>query len=82
MKYCRFRFENEVLYGKVEDRGGEPWIVDLARAPEEDLAFRVRHQKAVPSILDFEPLALSSAELLAPVTPSSLYTAPGPPGPK
>ena len=72
MKYCRFRFENEVLYGKVEDRGGEPWIVDLARAPEEDLAFRVRHQKAVPSILDFEPLALSSAELLAPVTPSKI----------
>ena len=72
MKYCRFRFENEVLYGTVEDRGGEPWIVDLAHAPEEDLAFRVRHQKAVPTILDFEPLALNSAELLAPVTPSKI----------
>ncbi len=72
MKYCRFRFENEVLYGKVEDRGGEPWIVDLAHAPEEDLAFRLRHQKAVPTILDFEPLPLSSAELLAPVTPSKI----------
>jgi 2-keto-4-pentenoate hydratase/2-oxohepta-3-ene-1,7-dioic acid hydratase in catechol pathway len=72
MKYCRFRFENEVLYGKVEDRGGEPWIVDLAHAPEEDLAFRVHHQKAVPAILDFEPVALSSAELLAPVTPSKI----------
>ena len=72
MKYCRFRFENEVLYGKVEDRGGEPWIVDLAHAPEEDLAFRVRHQKAVPTILDFEPVPLSSAELLAPVTPSKI----------
>jgi len=72
MKYCRFRFENEVLYGKVEDRGGEPWIVDLAHAPEEDLAFRARHQKAVATILDFEPLALSSAELQAPVTPSKI----------
>lgn len=72
MKYCRFRFENEVLYGKVEDRGGEPWIVDLAHAPEEDLAFRVRHQKALPTILDFEPLPLNSVELLAPVTPSKI----------
>jgi 2-keto-4-pentenoate hydratase/2-oxohepta-3-ene-1,7-dioic acid hydratase in catechol pathway len=72
MRYCRFRFENEVLYGKVEDRAGEPWIVDLAHAPEEDLAFRVRHPKAVPTILDFEPVPLSSAELLAPVTPSKI----------
>lgn len=72
MKYCRFRFENEALYGKVEDRGGEPWIVDLAHAPEEDLGFRARHQKALPTILDFEPLALTEAELLAPVTPSKI----------
>jgi len=72
MRYCRFRFEGEVLYGTVEDRGGEPWIVDLAPAPEEDLAFRVRHQKSVPTILDFEPLALASADLVAPVTPSKI----------
>jgi len=72
MRYCRFRFEKEVLYGKVENRGGEPWIVDLAHAPEEDVAFRLRHQKALPTILDFEPLALSSVELLAPVTPSKI----------
>jgi 2-keto-4-pentenoate hydratase/2-oxohepta-3-ene-1,7-dioic acid hydratase in catechol pathway len=72
MRYCRFRFEGEVLYGTVEDRGGEPWIVELAHAPEEDLAFRVRHQRSIPTILDFEPLALASAELLAPVTPSKI----------
>ncbi|HET6168929.1 MAG TPA: fumarylacetoacetate hydrolase family protein, partial [Terracidiphilus sp.] len=52
--------------------GGEPWIVDLAHAPEEDLAFMLRHQRALPTILDFEPLALSSVELLAPVTPSKI----------
>jgi 2-keto-4-pentenoate hydratase/2-oxohepta-3-ene-1,7-dioic acid hydratase in catechol pathway len=72
MRYCRFRFENEVLYGKVEDRRGEPWIVDLAPAPEEDLAFLLRHKRVVPSILDFEPLALSSVELVAPVIPSKI----------
>jgi len=72
MRYCRFRFQNEALYGKVEDRGGEPWIVDLMHAPEEDIGFRVRHQRALPTVLDFEPLALSSAEMLAPVTPSKI----------
>jgi len=72
MKYCRFRFEGQVLYGSVEERGGEPWIVDLPAAPEEDLAFRVAHQRAVPVVLDFEPMPLSAAELLAPVTPSKI----------
>jgi len=72
MRYCRFQFENEALHGKVEDRAGEPWIVELADAPEEDLALRLRHQRAVPTILDFEPMALGSAELLAPVTPSKI----------
>jgi 2-keto-4-pentenoate hydratase/2-oxohepta-3-ene-1,7-dioic acid hydratase in catechol pathway len=72
MKYCRFRFEGQVLYGSVEERGGEPWIVDLAAAPEEDLAFRIAHQRAVPVVLDFEPIPLSAAELLPPVTPSKI----------
>lgn len=72
MKYCRFRFENVILYGSVEDRGGEPWIVDLAHAPEEDLGFRITHQRAIPVVLDFEPMPLSTAELLAPVTPSKI----------
>jgi len=37
MKYCRFLFEGQPHYGKVEERGNEPWIVDLATAPPEDL---------------------------------------------
>jgi len=43
MKYCRFLLDDQTHYGAVEDRGGELWIVDLARAPEEDLAFRLEH---------------------------------------
>jgi 2-keto-4-pentenoate hydratase/2-oxohepta-3-ene-1,7-dioic acid hydratase in catechol pathway len=46
MKYCRFLFEDQVHYGAVEDRSGEPWIVDLTRAPEEDLSFRLEHGRA------------------------------------
>ena len=80
MKYCRFRFENQVMYGAVEERGGEPWIVDLAAAPEEDLAFHLAHARALaakelvidPAGFDFEPMPLGEAELLPPVTPSKI----------
>jgi 2-keto-4-pentenoate hydratase/2-oxohepta-3-ene-1,7-dioic acid hydratase in catechol pathway len=76
MKYCRFNFDNAVHYGKVEDRGGEPhpepWIVDLAEAPEEDLAFHLYHGRATSWSFDFEPMALRGTDLLAPVTPSKI----------
>ncbi len=80
MKYCRFRFENQVMYGFVEERGGEPWIVDLAPTPEEDLALHLAHARALASRelvtdasgFDFEPLSLNDADLLPPVTPSKV----------
>jgi 2-keto-4-pentenoate hydratase/2-oxohepta-3-ene-1,7-dioic acid hydratase in catechol pathway len=72
MKYCRFRFEDQITYGKVEERAGELWIVDLIAAPEEDSAFRVAHRGATAESFDFEPMPLSAAELLAPVTPSKI----------
>jgi 2-keto-4-pentenoate hydratase/2-oxohepta-3-ene-1,7-dioic acid hydratase in catechol pathway len=56
----------------VEDRDGEPWIVDLVRAPDEDLSFRMEHGRSTALGLGFEPLPLSAAELLAPVTPSKI----------
>ena len=72
MKYCRFLFENQTHYGAVENRAGEEWIVDLVTAPEEDLAFRLEHGRATSWGFDFEPMPLSAAELLAPVTPSKI----------
>ena len=77
MRYCRFIFEGHVHYGSVEDRAKEPWIVDLAAAPEEDLAFHLAHARksalvADPTGFDFEPMPLSAADLLAPVTPSKI----------
>ncbi|HEV2326360.1 MAG TPA: fumarylacetoacetate hydrolase family protein [Terracidiphilus sp.] len=72
MKYCRFKFDNHVHYGAVEDRGGEMWIADLADAPEEDLAFRVEHGNTSSFAPAFEPMPLSAAELLPPVTPSKI----------
>ena len=72
MKYCRFLFENQALYGVVENRAGELWIVDLADAPEEDLAYRLAHETAAAWSFDFEPMPLSAAKLLTPVTPSKI----------
>lgn len=75
MKYCRFRFENQVEYGVVEDRGGESWIVDLMHAPDEDASAHLVRARAVvkdPAKLDFEPMPLSAVELLPPVTPSKI----------
>ena len=72
MKYCRFRSENQTHYGAVKDRAGDPWIVDLASAPKEDLAFRLEHGRDTSGIINFEPMPLSAADLLPPVTPSKI----------
>jgi len=77
MKYCRFLLDDQPHYGAVEDRTGEPWIVDLTHAPDEDLAFRLAHSHAAAPSLDFaslafEPMPLRAASLLAPVTPSKI----------
>jgi 2-keto-4-pentenoate hydratase/2-oxohepta-3-ene-1,7-dioic acid hydratase in catechol pathway len=64
--------EDQALYGTVEERAGELWIVDLAPAPEEDLAFHLAHSRATSWSFDFEPMPLSAAELLPPVTPSKI----------
>jgi 2-keto-4-pentenoate hydratase/2-oxohepta-3-ene-1,7-dioic acid hydratase in catechol pathway len=75
MRYCRFLFEDQTHYGALEDRGGEPWIVRLIAAPEEDLPYRLEHGGADTSSSassGFTPIALSAADLLAPVTPSKI----------
>jgi 2-keto-4-pentenoate hydratase/2-oxohepta-3-ene-1,7-dioic acid hydratase in catechol pathway len=72
MKYCRFLLGENPRYGVVDDCAGEACIVDLAPAPEEDLAFRVVHGGATASSLMFHIRPLSSAQLLPPVTPSKI----------
>ena len=72
MRYCRFQFEGQTHYGKVEDRNGEFWIVATIEGLEEDLAFRIEHHRSTSLFSGFEPIPLSAAELLAPVTPSKI----------
>jgi 2-keto-4-pentenoate hydratase/2-oxohepta-3-ene-1,7-dioic acid hydratase in catechol pathway len=72
MRYCRFKINNSILYGAVEDRDGEAWITELIPPPEEDLAFRILHGSRAPGAEHFIPLPLKDAELLPPVTPSKI----------
>jgi len=72
MKYCRFSLDNQTHYGSVEDRSGELWITSTIPAPEEDLAFRLEHGRSTSLAPGFEPMPLSAADLLAPVTPSKI----------
>ncbi len=72
MKYCRFNLNGQTHYGAVEDRNGELWITDAVEAPEEDLAFRLEHGRSTSLALGFEPMPLSAAKLLPPVTPSKI----------
>lgn len=75
MKYCRFLLNDQPHYGTVENRGGDPWIVDLAAAPREDVAFYLARASAEipdPAGFEFEPMPLAAARLLPPVTPSKI----------
>ncbi len=72
MKYCRFIFDSQTHYGAVEDREGEPWIVRLIEAPDEDRAFRLMYGRESSWSYHFEPMPLSAVDLLAPVTPSKI----------
>jgi 2-keto-4-pentenoate hydratase/2-oxohepta-3-ene-1,7-dioic acid hydratase in catechol pathway len=70
MKYCRFNLNGQTHYGAVEDRNGELWISDLVQPPEEDLAFRLKYGRT--AAMGLQPMPLSAAELLPPVTPSKI----------
>lgn len=72
MKYCRFVHDGQVQYGAVEERNGRLQIVSLIDAPEEDLRYHVEHGSASPLSSNFEAIPLSTADLLAPVTPSKI----------
>lgn len=72
MKYCRFLRDGRTRYGAVEERGGELWIASLLEAPEEDLAARLEDARSASEGPAFQPMPLSDADLLPPVTPSKI----------
>lgn len=77
MKYCRFLLEGQPVYGAVEDRDNQPWIVEIIPPSEEDLAARLHPGNSDPTVggptaTAFDPIPLSQAALLAPVRPSKI----------
>lgn len=72
MKYCRFLLNERVHYGTVKEIEGELWIAGAAPAPPEDLAYRLALEQGEIGNFDFEPILLSAADLLPPVTPSKI----------
>ena len=72
MKYCRFLYGGQIQYGAVESRGSELQIASLMDAPEEDLRFRTERGSTPSVSSSFEPIPLSEADLLPPVTPSKI----------
>lgn len=66
MRYCRFRHEGCVRYGRVEERDGAFWVVAPIESPEEDLRARLG------GLRSFATMALDNAQLLPPVTPSKI----------
>lgn len=72
MKYCRFLLNNRIHYGVVEDLAGDLWVSGPAPAPAEDLVYRLALEQAEIADFDFEPMPLSVADLLPPVTPSKI----------
>jgi 2-keto-4-pentenoate hydratase/2-oxohepta-3-ene-1,7-dioic acid hydratase in catechol pathway len=72
MKYCRFLLNDRIRYGAVEDLAGDLWISGPAPAPPEDMVYRLALEQAEIADFDFEPMPMSSAELLPPVTPSKI----------
>jgi 2-keto-4-pentenoate hydratase/2-oxohepta-3-ene-1,7-dioic acid hydratase in catechol pathway len=72
MKYCRFLYGGQILYGAVDMRGGSLHIVGLMDAPAEDLRFRIKNKSGVSFSHSFEAIPLNAADLLPPVTPSKI----------
>ncbi len=82
MKFCRFEFAGEALYGRVEFRaGGEAWIEEvltekpvLAFRQDSQSAHRAAWYREVAAKLSarFEPLPVNEARELPPVSPSKI----------
>ncbi|HTW60948.1 MAG TPA: fumarylacetoacetate hydrolase family protein [Terracidiphilus sp.] len=72
MKYCRFLLDDAIHYGALREKGGDLWIAGPAPAPAEDMEYRLALEQSDAIRFDFEPMPLSSAELLPPVTPSKI----------
>ena len=66
MRYAKIELPAGPVYVSVEDRNGELWAAEPARAPEEDLPALTQ------GAADFQPAPLDRFTLLPPVCPSKI----------
>ncbi len=69
MKYCWFEAGGSPLYGEIEERNGEFWVVALLSSP---LALHGQPPTKNDETGTFEPRRLSELSLLPPVAPSKI----------
>ncbi len=69
MKYCWFEAGGSPLYGEIEERNGEFWVVALLSSP---LALNGQPPTKNDETGTFEPRRLSELSLLPPVAPSKI----------
>ena len=69
MKYCWFEAGGSPLYGEIEERDGEFWVVALLSSP---MALHGRPATEADESAAFEPRRLSELSLLPPVAPSKI----------
>jgi 2-keto-4-pentenoate hydratase/2-oxohepta-3-ene-1,7-dioic acid hydratase in catechol pathway len=72
MKYCRFLFGGQSRYARVDQRHREMWIGNPADPPEEDLRTQFEHSGMASWFVDYSPMPIDKADLLAPVMPSKI----------
>jgi 2-keto-4-pentenoate hydratase/2-oxohepta-3-ene-1,7-dioic acid hydratase in catechol pathway len=72
MKYCRFLFGGQSIYGTIDMNRGELKVMRQMDTPQEDLRSQLEHAGMASWFLSFAPTPFDQVELLPPVTPGKI----------
>jgi 2-keto-4-pentenoate hydratase/2-oxohepta-3-ene-1,7-dioic acid hydratase in catechol pathway len=72
VKYCRFLFGGKSRYARVDERNRDLWIGDPINSPVEDYRTLLEHSGMASWFVDYAPMPIDKAHLLAPVRPSKI----------
>jgi 2-keto-4-pentenoate hydratase/2-oxohepta-3-ene-1,7-dioic acid hydratase in catechol pathway len=72
MKYCRFLFGGKSRYARIDDLRSDLWIGAPIDPPVEDYRTQPEHTGMASWFVDYAPMPIDKADLLAPVRPSKI----------